>query len=121
MIDRWQRLGNEALAISSITEAELLFGLEKRGSQRLWLEYRHYLENSLVILPVNKGVAAHFARLKAIMEQSGTRRADFDLLIAARAIQHGLTVATLDLRHFTNIPGLQIEDWSLLPPSANGF
>jgi predicted nucleic acid-binding protein len=37
---------------------------------------------------------------------------DFDLLIAATALEHGLIVATLNVRHFSMIAGLSWEDWS---------
>ena len=36
---------------------------------------------------------------------------DFDILIAATAIKHGLTVVTDNLKHFSRIDGLTIENW----------
>jgi predicted nucleic acid-binding protein len=104
-------LGDACLAISSICEAELLYGLEKRNSERLWQEYHAGLENRLVLLPVDQAVARRFARLKAWMESHGEPRADFDLLIAATALAHGLTIATGNVRHFEGIPELKVEDW----------
>jgi predicted nucleic acid-binding protein len=35
-----------------------------------------------------------------------------DLLIAATARAHKLTLATLNLRHFGMIDGITVEDWS---------
>jgi tRNA(fMet)-specific endonuclease VapC len=37
---------------------------------------------------------------------------DFDILIGATAIVHGLTLVTNNTRHFENISGLALEDWS---------
>lgn len=112
VVERWKKLGDDALAISSVCEAELLYGLEKRNSKRLWTEYREFLENRLLLLPVDKTVAAIFGRLKAGQERLGRPRADFDLLIAATALAHGLILATLNSRHFGDLPGLSVEDWS---------
>jgi len=53
VVDRWRRLGDHRLAISSICEAELLYGLEKRDSQRLWQEYIAALKDRLVLLPID--------------------------------------------------------------------
>jgi tRNA(fMet)-specific endonuclease VapC len=111
VVSRWNQLGDQALAISSICEAELLYGLEKRNSERLWQEYRASLKNSLVQLPVDSAVARRFARMKAYQERKGKSRADFDLLIAATAVTHGLILATGNIRHFHGIPELDVEDW----------
>lgn len=119
VVHRWQALGDAALCISAICEAELRYGLARRDSARLWTEYREYLENRLVILPVDKQVSDHFGRLKAAMEQARAPRADFDLLIAATAVCHNLVLATLNIRHFTGITGLVVEDWGrALPPNS---
>lgn len=111
VVRRWTELGDAALAISSICEAELRYGLAKRNSERLWAEYRSYLENRLVILPIDKQVADQFGEWKALMESRGTPRADFDLLIAATAHCHRLTLVTANLRHFEGLPGLHVESW----------
>lgn len=111
VVERWQMLGDHRLAISAVCEAELLYGLEKRGSHRLWQEYHAALENSLTLLPLDLSVARIFARIKAQTETQGEPRADFDLLIAATALAHGLILATGNKKHFDGIPGLVVEDW----------
>jgi predicted nucleic acid-binding protein len=112
VIRRWQQLGDAALAISAICEAEILYGLERKGSARLWTEYHEYLENRLVLLPLDQAVAARYALLKARQQTCGQPVADFDLLIAATAMEHGLIVATLNVRHFSAIEELKVEDWT---------
>jgi len=113
VVDRWRKLGDDAVAISSICEAELCYGLEKKASDRIWREYHLYLEDRLVILPVDKAVALEYGRLRAWSESRGKARADFDLLIAATAVVHGLVLCTLNVRHFSGIPGLVVENWGL--------
>lgn len=39
------------------------------------------------------------------------RRASYDRLIAAHALSHGLTVATDNVAHFADVPGLKVENW----------
>jgi len=112
VVRRWQAIGDAALAISAVCEAELRYGLAKRGSARLWNEYRDFLENRLVVLPVDKQVADAFGELKARTEKMGKPRADFDLLIAATALSNRVILATLNVRHFAEIPGLTVEDWN---------
>jgi tRNA(fMet)-specific endonuclease VapC len=112
VVRRWRSVGDKRLATSAICEAELIYGLEKRSSERLWQEYRECLENRLLVFSLDTAVAARFASLKSRQESIGQSRAGFDLLIAATALEHGLILATLNYRHFEGLEGLQVEDWS---------
>lgn len=113
VIRRWRHVGDVRLAVSAICEAELLFGLEKRQSDRLWREYETYLKDRLQCIPVDLSVAKAYATLRARLERTGAPRADFDLVIAATGLAYNLKIATLNPRHFAGIPGLIVEDWAL--------
>lgn len=112
VVRRWTELGNSALAISACCEAELLFGLEKKGSERLWTEYGEYLKDRLTLIPFGYKESGQYAKLRNILTGRGDPVADLDLMIAATAISNGLVLATLNLKHFEKVPGLQVEDWS---------
>jgi predicted nucleic acid-binding protein len=110
--ERWAAQGDDSLAVSTISEAELLYGLELKKSEKLTALYDALLKDRLRTLVVDSGVARHFASLKAWARVNGRALSDFDLLIAATARTHGLTVATLNVRDFSNLPGVAVEDWS---------
>ncbi len=110
--ERWAAQGDDTLAVSTISEAELLYGLELKKSERLTALYHALLKDRLRTLGVDSGVARHFAFLKAWARVNGRVLSDFDLLIAATARTHGLTLATLNVRDFCNLPGVAVEDWS---------
>ncbi len=109
---RWRVLGDEALAISVVTEAELLYGLQLAQSRNLQASYEELLKNRLCLFGVDAVVAKAFSQIKAAARRSGHGCADFDFLIAATAKVQGLIVATLNYRHFAPIEGLAVEDWS---------
>jgi predicted nucleic acid-binding protein len=109
---KWMNLGDDALAISAICEAEVLYGLELKKSQRLNALYDALLKERLRVLTVDSGVAKHFASLKAWAKVNGRALADFDLLVSATARAHDLALATLNLRHFQGLPNVTVEDWS---------
>lgn len=112
VIDRWSSLGNSVLAISSCCEAELLFGLEKKGSRRLWIEYDEFLRDQLTLIPFGYVEAREYARLRHHLSASGDPVAGMDLMIGATALANGLILATLNTSHFSRMPGLKVEDWS---------
>lgn len=111
---RWTTLGDDALAISVICEAEVLYGLELKKSSRLNSLYDLLLKERLRVLPIDSGVASQFASLKAWAKVNGRALSDFDLLISATGRAHNLALATLNLRHFQGLPGIIVEDWSLI-------
>lgn len=111
VVSRWRALGNESLAVSACCEAELLFGLEKLGSKRLWQEYEKYLKDQLTLLPFGYNESVVYGRIRRQLVESGDPVADMDLMIAATAIANGLSLVTLNEKHFLRIQGLQVENW----------
>ncbi len=109
---RWKSLTDPRLSVSVICEAEVLYGLESKQSERLFLDFQRAIQNRLKIWPFDELAAQTFAALKARQKRRGRPIADLDLLIAATAKAHNLALATLDTRHFHEIEGLAVEDWS---------
>lgn len=109
---RWKAIGDTSVCISVICEAEILQGLEAKGSRKLWNAYETILKNRLVLLPVDVKVAETYAQLANTMKKKGKPRPVFDLLIAATAKTNGLIVATCNYLDFSGIEGLAVEDWS---------
>jgi tRNA(fMet)-specific endonuclease VapC len=54
-----------------------------------------------------------FAEIKADLQNQGNVIDDMDLLIAATALTMNYTLVTNNERHFSRIPGLQIENWAI--------
>jgi len=77
--------------------------------------YEAVLAGRLTLFPVDEAASRTYADMRAVLEKRGQRVPDLDLLIAATAKTHGLTVATLNVRHFARIPDLSVEDWSIEP------
>ncbi len=111
VVSRWQAVGDERLAISVIVDSEVRYGLILKGSSKLDSAYEALLRGRLPVLPVDEAVGEVFATLKAIQQKASKRVPDLDLLIAATAQAHSLIVATLNIRHFAMIEGIQLEDW----------
>lgn len=113
VVARWEALGDASLCVSVLCEAEVLQGLEAKGSERLWGRYRSLLEGRLPVVEVTIETARTYATLAGALIRGGKPRPVVDLLIAATARSSGLVLATLNPRHFTGIEGLAVEDWSV--------
>ncbi|RKT42754.1 hypothetical protein BDD21_0049 [Thiocapsa rosea] len=60
-----------------------------------------------------RGRAGRASELYAETRKAGTPVDDMDTLIAGIALAHGRIVVTCNTDHFTKLPGLTVEDWSL--------
>lgn len=74
----------------------------------IWLE----LFIGYTVLPLTEQSATSSGDIYAQLRTAGTPVADIDLLIAGTAIANGLILVTRNVKHFSRIPQLQIEDWT---------
>ena len=103
-------------ATTTINLGELLYGAAKRGSEQLTRRVREVVSNATSILPFDEGAAEVYGPLRARLEREGRRLDEPDLRIASIAISRGLTVITGNVRHFSRVPGLKVENWMLEEP-----
>jgi len=99
------------VAISTVTEAELLFGVARRPEA---LRLKTAVEEFLLRvdrLPWDSDAAQHYARVRAALEGDGEVIGNLDLMIAAHALAARAVLVTHD-RAFRRIRELKIEDWS---------
>lgn len=99
------------IAVSIIVAAELRYGTERRGSDRLTRQLETVLA-ALEILPLAEPADAHYAAIRSELERVGRPIGHNDLLIAAHARALDLTLVTRNVREFRRVPGLAVEDWS---------
>lgn len=100
----------ESLAISVITLGELLYGVNKSpdSSSARSQVYKLVEALSIKIIPISQSIVERFSKLKVELEKKGIKLADFDLLIAATALEHDLILVTVNNRHFSRIPHLKL-------------
>jgi tRNA(fMet)-specific endonuclease VapC len=107
-VDLIARLGEEGLAISMITFGEIyegiFYGGNPRENERGFLQFLRFVD----VLPLNRLVMKRFARIRGELRHRGQLIGDPDLLIAATALQHDLTLLTRNLSHFQRVPELKL-------------
>ena len=108
---RLARAKRDTLAISSVTRAELRFGLEKRGNPRALSLLVHGFLDRVSVLSWDAAAADYFARLRAQLESAGTPIGIFDTMIAGHALALKAILVTNNQKHFGRIKALKIENW----------
>ena len=99
------------VCISSITLAELEYGVEKSKyklkNQLALVEFLAPIE----ILGFEDSAAKQFGKIRAKLESKGIVIGPFDLQIAAHAISENLILVTNNLKEFSRVSKLKFENW----------
>jgi len=105
---------NEAaahIAISSITLAELLHGVEKSQYVAKNLKAVEDFCSRLDVVDYDANAAAHYGDIRADLERKGMTIGVNDLHIAGHARSLGLVLVSNNLKEFNRVEGLRFQNW----------
>jgi len=111
VLSRFLKVEDDNAAISTITLAELEFGIcNSAAYEKNRLKLITFL--SLVnVLPFDDTAAMEYGIIRADLQKKGMPIGQMDMLIAAHARSRNLIVATNNIREFERVDGLGVEDW----------
>ena len=106
-----QSLSPSEIALCSVVKAELLYG--SRNSKRVEenLKLLDQFFTPLTSLPFDDRCAEEYGIIRAQLAAQGSPIGPNDLLIAATARTHDVTLVTHDTKEFSRITGLRLTDW----------
>jgi tRNA(fMet)-specific endonuclease VapC len=96
-----------------MVKAELLRGALRSQRVELNLQRLEIFFAPLKSLPFDDTAADHYARIGADLYSRGVPIGPNDLIIAAIALAHNVTLITHNISEFGRVAGLRIEDWEL--------
>jgi tRNA(fMet)-specific endonuclease VapC len=107
------------IGIPIVALAELTFGAYKSQRREANLQRIAALRRSVAVLNLDDRIVDLYGSIRADLEHRGSRKSDFDLLIACTAVGHDAILVTndqglLDLK----IDGLRTENWLAVGPAS---
>ncbi len=105
------KVGLENVAVSSITIAEMEFGIAKSTRPK---EAESKLYEFLVpfeIIDFNLNAARYYGKIRNDLFKNGTPIGEMDLMIASIALANDLKIVTNNEREFERVKDLKIENW----------
>lgn len=110
--ERLETLPMSSIAISVVTEAELLYGLARKGHPTGLMRVIKAFLMRVQILPWDSTTATVYGDLRAACTSAGVTLGALDMMIAAQAVAEKATLVTHD-KAFSLVPGgvLTVEDW----------
>ena len=96
----WARSVALPFSISVITLEEIHYGLSWRPNEAVHAWFDHFFSENARILPVTDSIARRAGELRGRFRSQGRQRTQADMLIAATAQAHQLSLATRNVRDF---------------------
>lgn len=100
------------IGISSITAAELWYGVEKSTQRKKNIKALEQFLFPLEIVSFDTVSAITYGAIRSLLERKGKPIGSLDTLIAAQALSLGVVLVTNNEREFNRIPNLRIENWA---------
>lgn len=112
LIDKFEEMSKEhIISVSSITVAELFYGVMKKNSKKLEVAVNEFLL-PLKRLAFDENAAHEYAIIRTNLELKGQIIGSNDLFIAAHAKSLDAVLITNNTREFERVKDLKIEDWT---------
>ena len=106
-----REIGETEVGISVVTLIELAHGAARADTperRAIREQFIHEPLTAIPIHPVTVSLALRTGRLDGENRTRGTQISLADMLIAVTALELGFGVATANLRHFQQVPGLSV-------------
>ena len=112
VLRKLQTIHPEDVCISSVTYAELVYGIEKSAAvEKNRLALSMFLAN-MEILDFDAQAADCYGKIRADLEKKGRPIGPLDMMIAAHAQSLGYTVVTNNVKEFSRVSALKLENWA---------
>jgi tRNA(fMet)-specific endonuclease VapC len=111
LVTQLRRRTPSEIFLCSVVKAELIYGAFRsaRAAENLRLLRRFF--EPFDSLPFDDACAETYGRIRTDLERAGTPIGPNDLVIAATAVAHKLTLVTANTREFERVIGLSLENW----------
>ena len=111
ILDKFSSISPNDICISSIVLAELEFGICKSKFSLKNSVAIAVLLSSIEVVPFDRNAAKEYGDIRAKLERNGTPIGFNDMLIAAHARALNLTLVTNNVKEFSRIENLNLENW----------
>lgn len=108
---RFKSLKCNNIAVCSVVKAELFYGSIRSNNPSKALQIQRTFLNQFVSLPFDDNCSLIYGKLRARLANAGTPIGSNDLLIASIALANNLILVTHNVREFSRIKNLKLEDW----------
>jgi tRNA(fMet)-specific endonuclease VapC len=112
LLRKFEQYPVHEFGISSITHAELQYGVEKSRYKTTNQDALNEFLLPLTILPFHgKRLVTCYGEIRVLLESKGKTIGPLDMLIAAHALSLDLTIISNNIKEFSRIKNIKCENW----------
>jgi tRNA(fMet)-specific endonuclease VapC len=111
LLEHFQQMLAQQIKVPAVVKMELLYGAERSKNPAREQRIVNAFLAPYEIIPFDDTCTAVCASIRHQLEAAGQHIGPWDNLIAATALAHQATLVTNNVKEFSRIPGLQIENW----------
>ena len=111
VLERLRSLPRSDVAVCSVVKAELFYGAARSTDPERSLAAQRQFLGQFASLDFDDRAAEVAGRIRAVLARRGEPIGPGDLQIAAIALANGLTLVTRNVREFSRVEELVVEDW----------
>lgn len=111
VLKKFKKFAIGDIYISSVTYAELMYGVQKSQHQHKNKLALDEFTAPLEVVSFDGDAAIYYGEIRAYLEKRGTLIGALDMMIAAHALSLKLTLITNNKKEFSRVPHLKIDDW----------
>ena len=113
VIKKIKRQSPSDLSLSTITLAEILYGIEKSPNKKRERQLKiNQISSLLYLYSFDEAAAEKYALIRAGLEKEGRVISERDTQIASIALANKLVVVTHNVKEFVRVKKLKVEDWA---------
>jgi len=111
IVEMMKRKTPVGVCVSSVTVAEMEYGAAKSSRPDENRDALYQFLSPLTVLPFDQKAAYEYGLVRSCLEQKGTVIGSMDMMIAAHARSISATIVTDNIREFSRVPDLTVENW----------
>jgi len=100
------------VGISAVTLAELRYGADRSSDPPKNHAVIDAFLTTVAVFEFHEDAARFYGIVRSELESRGTPIGPLDNMIAAHSLSLGVTLVTNNVREFSRVTGLAVEDWS---------
>ena len=111
VLNRFEHLSVGEVGMSTITYGELIFGAQKSHHPKKTLNILEKLASLIPPLPLSTDTGKFYGKIRDTLEKQGKIIGNNDLWIAAHTLSLNITLVTNNIKEFSRVPHLKLENW----------